>query len=56
MDSKERHFNLLDKRIEELEKFIESLEGATDLTNVDYKEIKHLIYMIRCQKERCERV
>lgn len=52
---KERHFKLLDKRIKELEEFVETLVGATDLTNVDHEKIKHLIYMIKCQKERCQR-
>lgn len=39
-------------RIKKLERFINSLEGATDLSDVDHKEIKHLIYMVKCQKER----
>lgn len=53
------HFRKLDKRIIQLEKFIEELkdnEGfETKIDELDYKELKHLLYMIECQKERLER-
>ena len=53
----DQHFRRLGKRINLLDKFIEELEEDIPegkITEVDFKEIKHLIYLIECQKERLE--